>query len=77
MSPGPLYVLGKVTVQILCLCFTWVVCLPGVESLNLLCILEIKLLSVVSFVNIFSHTVGSLFILLMFSLALQKIFNLI
>ena len=37
-------------------------------------ILEIKPLSEVSFVNIFSHVVGSLFILLMFSLAMQKIF---
>ena len=38
--------------------------------------LEIKPLSKVSLANIFSHTVGSLFILLMFSLAVQKLFNL-
>ena len=37
-------------------------------------ILEIKILSEVSFANIFSHMVGSLFILLMFSLAMQKLF---
>ena len=37
-------------------------------------ILEIKLLSEVSFANIFSHMVGSLFILLMFSLAMQRLF---
>ena len=37
-------------------------------------ILEIKPLSEVSFANIFSHTVGSLFILLLFSLAVQKLF---
>ena len=37
-------------------------------------ILEIKPLSEVSFANIFSHTVGSLFILLMFYLAVQKLF---
>ena len=37
-------------------------------------ILEIKPLSEVSFANIFSHMVGSLFILLMFSLAVQKLF---
>ena len=37
-------------------------------------ILEIKLLSEVSFANIFSHRVGSLFTLLMFSLAMQKLF---
>ena len=39
-----------------------------------LCILEIKTLSEVSLTNMFSHTVGSLFILLMFSLAMQKLF---
>ena len=37
-------------------------------------ILEIKPLSEVSLANIFSHTVGSLFILLIFSLAMQKLF---
>ena len=41
-------------------------------------VLEIKSLSEVkiSFANIFSHEFGSLFILLMFSLAVQKVFNL-
>ena len=37
-------------------------------------ILEIKSLSEVSLANIFSHMIGSLFILLMFSLAEQKLF---
>ena len=37
-------------------------------------ILEIKPLSEISLTSIFSHTVGSLFILLMFSLALQKLY---
>ena len=36
-------------------------------------ILEIKPSSELSLANIFSHTVGSLFILLMFSLAMQKL----
>ena len=40
-------------------------------------ILEIKPLSEVSLTNIFSHIVGSLFILMLFSLAMQKLFNLI
>ena len=39
-------------------------------------ILEIKLLSEVSLANLFSHIVGSLFILMLFSLAMQKLFNL-
>ena len=37
-------------------------------------ILEIKPLSEVSFANIFSHMVGSLFILMLFSLAVQNLF---
>ena len=43
----------------------------GVSSLY---ILEMKPLSEISLANIFSHTVGSPFILLMFSLAMQKLF---
>ena len=37
-------------------------------------VLEIKPLSEVSLAKIFSHMVGSIFILLMFSLAMQKLF---
>ena len=37
-------------------------------------VLEIKPLSGVSLANMFSHTVGSLFILKLFSLAVQKLF---
>ena len=37
-------------------------------------ILEIKPLSKVSLANMFSHQVGSLFILILFSLAIQKLF---
>ena len=51
----------------------WVVCLPGVEYVSSLYILEIKPLSEVSLANIFYHTVGSLYILLMFSLAMEKL----
>ena len=39
-------------------------------------ILEIKPLSDASLANLFSHIVGSLFILMPFSLAMQKLFNL-
>ena len=41
--------------------------------MNSLYILEIKPLFVVSFSNIFSHKIDSLFILLMFSLPMQKL----
>ena len=37
-------------------------------------ILEIRPLSEVSLANMFSHSVGSLFILMLFSLSLQKLF---
>ena len=37
-------------------------------------ILEIKPLSEVSLANMFSNTIGSLFILVLFSLAMQKLF---
>ena len=40
-------------------------------------ILEIKPLSEVSLANVVFHMVGSLFILLMFSLAMQKLFYLV
>ena len=39
-------------------------------------ILEMKPLSKVSLANMFSHIVGSLFILMLFSLAMPKLFNL-
>ena len=44
------------------------------SHVNSLCILEIKPSSKISLANIFSHIVGSPFILLMFSLAVQKLF---
>ena len=37
-------------------------------------ILQIKPLTEVSLANVFSHIVGSLFILMLFSLAMQKLF---
>ena len=45
--------------------------------MSCLCILEIKPLSVASFANIFSHSVGCLFILLMISFAVKKLLSLI
>ena len=78
MSLDILYVLlGEVSVQVLAhfliglfVFLEW----SHVSSLN---ILGIKPLSEVSLANRFLHTVGSLLILLMFSLALQKLFILI
>ena len=67
MSMGRLYfLLGEVYVQVLSPIFNWIVCLPGVESSEL-SIVEIKPLSEVSLAIMFSHMVGSLFVLLMVS----------
>ena len=77
MSLGALYVLlGEMSVQVLSSFFNWVVCLPEVESREFFIYLEIKPLSEVSLANIFSHMFGSLFILLIFPLAVQKLFSL-
>ena len=75
MSLGPLYVfLGEVSVQVLCPFFNWVFVFPEWSPVNSLYILEIRHFSEVSLANMFSHTVGSLCILMLFSLALQKLF---
>ena len=73
MFLGPLCVLlGEVSVQVLCPFINRVFCLPGIES----CEFSDKPLSEVSLTNMFCHMVGSLFILLMFSLAMQQLFSL-
>ena len=58
--------LGEMSVQVLCPVFNWVVCLPEVEFFIYI-FLETRPLSEVSLANIFSHMVGSLFILMLFS----------
>ena len=69
-SLGSVY-LGSLLIVLIGL-FVFLV-LNHVSSLH---ILEIKSLSDVSLPNMFSHIVGSLFILMMVSLAVQKPFNL-
>ena len=72
---APLYgFLGEVPVQILCPFFKWVVVFLEWSCVSSLYILEIKPLSEVSLANMFSHIVASLFILISFSLAVQKLF---
>ena len=76
MSMGTLYVLpGEVSVQVLGPFFNWIVCLPGVESCEFFIYFGDQTLSEVSMANMFSHMVGSLSILLMLSLAMQKLFS--
>ena len=76
MSKGPLCVLlGEVSIQVLYPFFNWFVCLPGVEVCEFFIynILENKPLSNILLTNMSSHTLGSLFILMMVSLAVQKL----
>ena len=54
----------------------WLFFFLALSCISSLYILEIKPLSVMSLAKMFSHTVGSVFILLMVSLAVQKLFNL-
>ena len=76
MSVGHLCDLfAEVSIQVLYPFFNWLVFLEW-SHVSSLYILEIKPLFEASFANIFSHTVGFLFILLMFSLAVQKLFML-
>ena len=74
MSMGHLCILLRgVSVQVLCSFFNWIVCLPGIEFFIYF---GDQILVRGSLANIFSHIVSSLFILILFSLAVQKLFNL-
>ena len=75
MSLGPLYVLlGEVSVQVLCPFLIGLFIFLEWSCVSSLYILEMKPLSEVSLANMFSHTVGSLCILVLFSLSVQKLF---
>ena len=69
----------KTSLQVFCPFLNWVVCdFGGVLSfMSCLYILDTNPLSVISFTNIFSHSVDCLFILLMVSFAVQKLLSLI
>ena len=56
--------------------FYWIVCLPGIESYEFIIYFGDQIFVRGIICNIFSHTFGFLFIFLMFSLAVQKLFNL-
>ena len=72
-----LYVLlGKVSIQVLCPFLIGLFVFLVLSCMNSLCILEIKPLSDVSLSNMFFHILSSLFILMMVSLPVQKLFNL-
>ena len=66
----------EVSDQVLCLFFNWIPCLPEWSCVSSLYILMNKPLSDTSLAKMSSHMVGSFFIFLMFSLAIQKLFSL-
>ena len=58
---------GEVSIKVFCPFFNWIICLLGLGYVSVLYILEINPISDVLLANIFSHTVGSLFIMFMVS----------
>ena len=78
---GHLYDLfGAMSINVFCPFFDWVLILLWLSCMRYLYILEIKLLSVTSFANIFSHSVGCLFFFFYFftvSFAVQRFVSLI
>ena len=75
MSLGPLYVLlGEVSVNSFAHFLIGLFVFLEWNHVSSLYILEIKPLSKISLANMFSHTVSSLFILMLFSLAVLKNF---
>ena len=63
--------------QVFCPFFDWVVWFLLLSYMNSSCMLDINPLSVISFANIFPHSAGCLFILLMVLFAVQKLLSLI
>ena len=75
MSLDPLYVLlGEVSVQILLPFFNWVVCLPGETTCEFFLYFGNQTLVQGIIGKCIFQYVVSLFILLMFSLGMQKLF---
>ena len=68
--------LWKTAYSSLCPFKNWVVSFLMLSCVSSLYILDINPLSDICFVNIFSHSVGGLFILLIVSFTVQKLFSL-
>ena len=66
---------GEVSVHIHSPLFNCVIAFWVLRHVSSLYILDVKPLSDMSFTNIFSHTVNCLFVLLMVSFAVQKLFS--
>ena len=78
MFVSHLYVFfGEMSVYFFGPFFDWVVYFPGIELHKLLVYFEINSLSIASFANIFSHSEGYLFTLLIVFFVEQKLLSLI
>ena len=77
MPVGYLYVSSGEMCLLLIFCLGSLCFFLILSCMSYLYILEINPLSVASFANIFSHSVSCLFILLMVSFAIHKLFDLI
>ena len=64
---------GKMSIR----SFKWVVCFLILSCMSCLYVLDINPLLVISFTNIFSHSVGGLFLLSIASFAVQNLLGLI
>ena len=74
---GHVFVLfGEVSIPVLGLFLNWIVFLPGVELYEFFIYIRDKTLAWGIIDKYASHKIGSLFILMMVSLAVQKLFNL-
>ena len=75
MTLGPLYILlGEVSVQVICPFFSWVVCLPGVESCEFFIYYgDQTLVQGIIGKCVFPYSCSP-FILTLFSLTVQKLF---
>ena len=69
--------LENMSIQFLCPFLNCIICFLILNCMSYLYILDINFLLDISFPNIFSHSVGCLFILLMVSFTVQKLFTLI
>ena len=74
MFIGHLYVFGEMSVKVFCPFFDWFFLL--LSCMSCLYVLEIKPLLVPSFANIFSQSVGCIFILFIIFFPVQKFISL-
>ena len=73
VSVGHLNFFRELSIQLLCPFFNWIICFFLLGCVRFIYILDVNPLSDLSFLNIFSHTVEYLFVLLMVSFTLKSV----